>query len=135
MGPSPTPAAPETLSFEQNMSSGGKASRQKGDRNERHLVRLLQEAGLAAERVPLSGAAHGRFGGDISVPLLGVDRRVEVKCRADGFREIYKWIDGVDLLILRADYRIPLVVIRLPLAIDIAKTVEQNKHKQNAPTS
>jgi hypothetical protein len=109
------------------MSSGGKASRQKGDRNERSIVRLLQEAGLAAERLPLSGAAHGRFAGDISVPLLGIDHRIEIKCRADGFREVYKWIDGADLLILRADYRMPLVVMRLPLAIDIAKAAEQKK--------
>jgi hypothetical protein len=62
-------------------------------------VRLLQEYGFAAERVPLSGAARGRFGGDVSAPLLGVDRRVEVKCRADGFREIYKWLDGADVLV------------------------------------
>ena len=65
---------------------GGRASRQKGNRGERLLVRYLQERGLAAERVPLSGSARGRFGGDLSVPLLGVDRRVEVKCRGGGFR-------------------------------------------------
>ena len=115
--------------------TGGRSPRDKGNRAERVIVRLLQEAGLAAERVPLSGAAHGRFSGDISVPLLGVDRRVEVKVRADGFREIYKWIDGADLLILRADYRMPLVVMRLPLAIEIARTAEQNKPKQDEPTS
>jgi Holliday junction resolvase len=48
----------------------GRASREKGNRIERALVALLQEAGFAAERVPLSGAARGRFGGDISIPLL-----------------------------------------------------------------
>jgi hypothetical protein len=109
--------------------TGGNSPRNKGRRAEQNLVKLLQKAGFAAERVPLSGATHGRFGGDISVPLLGTDRRVEVKCRANGFCEIHKWIDGADLLILRADYRIPLVVMRLPLAIDIAKTAEQNKYK------
>ena len=59
--------------------SGGRASRQKGDRTERAIVRLLQEHGFAAERVPLSGSARGRFSGDVSMPLLGVDRRVEVR--------------------------------------------------------
>jgi hypothetical protein len=109
--------------------SGGRASRDKGNRAERALVRLLQEAGLAAERVPLSGSAGGRFAGDVSLPLLGIDRRVEVKCRADGFREIYKWIDSADdMLILRADYRTPLVVVRLPFAITIAMKAERNKH-------
>jgi len=66
---------------------GGRASRQKGNRTERALARYLQERGFAAERVPLSGAARGRFGGDVSVPLLGIDRRCEVKardcCKAD----------------------------------------------------
>ena len=90
--------------------TGGRASRQKGNRTERAIVRLLQERGLAAERVPLSGAACGRFGGDVSVPVLGVDRRVEVKCRGDGFRKLYKWLAGADFLIVRADRRELLVV-------------------------
>jgi Holliday junction resolvase len=109
--------------------SGGRASRDKGNRVERAVVRLLQERGFAAERVPLSGAARGRFGGDVSVPLLGVDRRVEVKCRGDGFREIYKWLDDADLLIVRADRRELLVVIPLKLAVEIAKAAEQGRAK------
>jgi Holliday junction resolvase len=104
--------------------TGGRISRDKGNRAERAIVRLLQDAGFAAERVPLSGAAQGRFSGDISVPLLGIDRRVEVKVRADGFREIYRWIDGADLLILRADHRTPLVVARLPFAVAVAMEAE-----------
>jgi hypothetical protein len=35
--------------------------------------------------------------------LLGSDRRVEVKIRCDGFRELYRWLDGADLLIVRAN--------------------------------
>jgi len=38
---------------------GGRRSRQKGDRFERAIVRLLQAAGLGAERRPLSGSAGG----------------------------------------------------------------------------
>jgi Holliday junction resolvase len=66
------------------------------------LVRLLQDHGFAAQRVPLSGAARGRFGGDLSVLLLGVDRRVEVKARANGFAKLYGWLDGVELLVIKA---------------------------------
>ena len=88
-------------------------------------MRYLQERGLAAERVPLSGSARGRFGGDLSVPLLGVDRRVEVKCRGGGFRRLYEWLDGNDLLIVRADRREPLVVIPLRLAAEIAAVAER----------
>jgi Holliday junction resolvase len=60
---------------------GGRAAKQKGSREERHLAALLQEAGFAAKRVPLSGATGGRYSGDISIPLLGIDRTVEVKVR------------------------------------------------------
>jgi hypothetical protein len=40
---------------------------------------------------------------DLSVPLLGVDRRAEVKCRGDGFRQLYGWLDAADFLIVKAD--------------------------------
>jgi hypothetical protein len=107
--------------------TGGRASRDKGNRTERAIVRLLQERGFAAERVPLSGAARGRFGGDVSVPVLGRDLRCEVKCRCDGFRELYKWLDGADLLIVRADRRELLVVIPLKLAAEIAEAAERSR--------
>ena len=108
------------------MSRGGRASREKGNRTECAIVRILQEHGFAAERVPLSGAAHGRFGGDVSVPLLGADRRVEVKCRGNGFRQLYDWLEGHHFLIVRADRRELLVVIPLKLAAEIAMAAERS---------
>jgi hypothetical protein len=107
------------------MSRGGRASREKGNRGERAVVRFLQDRGFAAERVPLSGSARGRFGGDVSIPLLGADRRVEVKCRGDGFRQLYDWLEGHDFLIVRADRREPLVVIPMKLAAEIAMAAER----------
>jgi Holliday junction resolvase len=106
---------------------GGRASRQKGNRTERAIVRLLQEHGLAAERVPLSGAARGRFGGDVSVPVIGRDLRCEVKCRGGGFRRLYDWLDGADVLILRADRRGLLVVVPIELATEIVMVAERTK--------
>ena len=108
------------------MSRGGRASRQKGDRGERAVVRFLQGRGFAAERVPLSGAARGRFGGDVSIPLLGTDRRIEVKCRNNGFRQLYDWLEGHDFLIVRADRRELLDVIPLKLATEIAMAAERS---------
>jgi hypothetical protein len=99
---------------------GGRKSRDKGNRAERAIVRLLQERGFAAERVPLSGAAGGSYRGDINVPVLGVDRVVEVKCRANGFRALYAWLTDRDILIVRADRREPLCVLPLRLAADVA---------------
>ena len=105
----------------------GARHRQKGDRTERAVVRLLQNHAFAAERVPLSGAARGRFGGDVSVPVLGIDRRVEVKCRRNGFRELYRWLDGADMLIVHADRRELLLVIPLELAAEIAAMAERGR--------
>lgn len=105
----------------------GKPSRDKGLRTERSLVRMLQNVGFAAERVPLSGAAHGRFGSDVSIPLLGVDRRAEVKVRRSGFRELYRWLDGSDVLVVKADRQDPLVVLPLRFAIEIAKAAERSR--------
>ena len=106
---------------------GGRASREKGNRAERALVRFLQDHGFAAERVPLSGAAGGSYCGDVTVPILDVDRLVEVKCRANGFRELYSWLEGRDLLMVKADRRDPLVVVPLRLAVEIAAAAERGK--------
>jgi Holliday junction resolvase len=107
--------------------TGGRSPRQKGNRSERALVAFLQDRGFAAERVPLSGAARGRFTGDLSVPVLGIDRRVEVKVRGNGFRELYGWLGGADFLIVKADRLEPLVVIPLRLATEIAIAAEKNR--------
>lgn len=107
----------------------GRYSRDKGARGERFLVHLLQERGYAAERVPLSGAAGGSYGGDISVPILGVDRRLEAKWRANGFRELYGWLAGNYALIVKADRQKPLLVMPLETAIDILDVAE--KYRQH----
>jgi Holliday junction resolvase len=112
--------------------SGGRSPRQKGNRAERALVAFLQNHGFAAERVPLSGAARGRFGGDISIPLLGIDRRVEVKARGIGFRRLYDWLGNHDFLIVKADRLEPLVVLRLKFASEIAALAEQTKNSCEA---
>lgn len=107
----------------------GKFSRDKGSRIERAIVNAMQDNGLAAERVPLSGAAHGRFGGDISFPLIGRDMRVEVKGRAAGFKQLYRWLNGADVLMVRADRSETLVVLRLPLAMEVARRADGRSGK------
>ena len=99
----------------------GRRSRDKGARAERAIVNALLANGIAAARVPLSGAAGGRFAGDIILPLLGRDLCIEVKARADGFRELYSWLNERDVLIVKADRQEPLVVVRLSLAAEVAK--------------
>jgi Holliday junction resolvase len=109
------------------VTSGGRKSRDKGSREERAIVAFLQERGFAAERVPLSGSAGGSYIGDISIPLLGVDRTVEVKVRARRFIELYRWLEARDLLIVKADRLEPLVIIPLRLAVKIAAAAERGK--------
>jgi hypothetical protein len=82
--------------------------------------------------VPLSGSAGGRFAGDIVLPLIGRDLCVEVKCRGQGFRELYSWLSGRDLLIVKADRQEPLVVVRLSLAAEVAMRRIGNGN-ENAP--
>lgn len=106
--------------------SGGRAPRQKGNRAERAIVRFLQDRGFAAERVPLSGSAGGSYQGDLTVPLIGADRVVEVKCRANGFKELYRWLVERDILIVRADRSEPLVILPLKLAAEIASAADKN---------
>ncbi len=101
----------------------GRRSRSKGARTERSIVKALQASGIAAVRVPLSGAVGGRFRGDIVLPLMGRDIFVEVKIRADGFRELYCWLNQRDVLIVKADRQEPLVVLRMSLAAEIAMRV------------
>jgi len=107
--------------------SGGRKSRDKGNRAERAFVRALQDKGFPAERVPLSGAAGGSYAGDVRVPILGVDRTVEVKVRARGFSQLYDWLEGRDVLVVRADRRAPLVILPFNLAIKIACAAERAK--------
>jgi Holliday junction resolvase len=100
--------------------TGGRAPRQKGNRRERAIVKFFQSRGFAAERVPLSGSAGGSYLGDLTVPIHNVDRVVEVKARAKGFKQLYDWLVDRDILIVCADRSEPLVVLPLKLAAEIA---------------
>jgi Holliday junction resolvase len=98
----------------------GKASRDKGNRAERAIVKFLLAHGFNAERVPLSGSAGGSYPGDLTLRILDATRVVEVKARAKGFRQLYAWLVDRDILIVRADRSEPLVILPLKLAAEIA---------------
>lgn len=87
----------------------GAKSRRKGYRLEWELANELRKLGLDVERVPLSGAGGGTFSGD----LLVNGKRAEVKGRADGFKNIYRWLEDRDLLFIKADRKEWLVIQRL----------------------
>jgi hypothetical protein len=93
----------------------GRRSRNKGARTERAIVRLLRGQGFVAEKI----SGMYKPGADLRVPLLAVERTVEVKCRAAGFHQLYDWLNGRDVLIIRADRRELLVVVRSSLAAEL----------------
>jgi hypothetical protein len=98
----------------------GKKSRDKGAQFERETVHLFQAHGVAAERVPLSGAAGGSYTGDVSLPVLGKDVKIECKRRAAGFKSIYGWMGDNYALVVRDDRCPPLAILR---AEDLAKLI------------
>jgi hypothetical protein len=101
----------------------GRRSRNKGARGERALVHLLQSHGFAAEKI--SGLY--KPGADLSVPLLGRDLLVEAKWHGNGFKQLYRWLAGRDLLIVKCDRAEPLVIVPLRLAVEVATAAEKNK--------
>jgi Holliday junction resolvase len=120
-------SAIDLLKTPQAKKRGGRASRDKGSRFERAIVRLLQDAGLAAERVPLSGSAGGSYIGDLTAKVIGLDLIVEAKARAGGFAQIYAWLEDRDVLVVKADRREALVILPLRLAAEIAAGAERRK--------
>jgi hypothetical protein len=86
----------------------GKYSRRKGYRFEHRIEALARERGVECRRVPLSGGAPG-WAGDLWI----AGRLFEAKSRGDGFRSLYRWLEDRDGLVIGADRKPPLVVLRL----------------------
>jgi Holliday junction resolvase len=95
----------------------GRAPRQKGDRAERAVVLLLRNHGIEARRVPLSGSAAG-YPGDVHAVLGGREMTLEVKSRKD-YKTLYDWLEDRDGLVLKADRKEALIVMRLDDLLDI----------------
>ena len=87
----------------------GKKSRDKGARIERDVVNILKDAGRTAKRTaPLQNYQKN------NEPDIESDgKRIEVKARKDGFKQIYQWLGDNDWLILKADNKPYLLVKKL----------------------
>ena len=124
-------AARRKMAKQSVASKRGRASRRKGQRVERELAKLS-----GGQRIPLSGALRGNLSNDVALPQDLGSLKVEVKARADSWKEIYRWIlDDVEkpeALILKADHK-PFLVVqtydqwaagRQPLTVDVKKLAE-----------
>lgn len=96
----------------------GKSQRDKGARIERKVVALLEQVGIEAERMPLSGAAGGSYSGDVTfnLPLDNkIKKTIEVKGRGKAgvyWRTAEKHLGANDYLFMWEDRKQePLVVM------------------------
>jgi hypothetical protein len=97
---------------------GGRRSRDKGARREREAARLL-----GGQRVPLSGSAGGQFAGDVALPS---GWKCEVKARAVGWALLYRWLQGADVLALKADRQPWLAVLPLEALRELLLAASQS---------
>ena len=82
---------------------------------------IAQAHDLDAKRVPLSGATNFAKG-DVVVSNDVDSWTIEAKKRANGFRTIYRWLEGdCDLLVLGADRKPALAVLPLADFFDLLK--------------
>jgi Holliday junction resolvase len=106
--------------------SSGRSAKWKGVRIEREVVQLLCELGLPCARVPFSGGVGGAYSGDIDLELCDRIAKIQVKARRE-FRTLYRWLNGVDLLFLKADHCNPLVVMPIRLFAELATSVRRGR--------
>lgn len=104
-----------------------KASRDKGARLERAVVNLLKAHGIEARRTAPMQSSEGTDTGDVEAEIGGHKRRIECKARANGFRQIYDWLDGADILAVKADSRELLVVMPAATALELLRKGEGNE--------
>lgn len=100
-------------------------SKRKGSGFELEMVKRLQELGLAAEKVPLSGAVKGSFDRDlnVSVPVQGQDWTAECKRRARQFKTIDAMLGANKVLFCRDDRSRPLVVMTVEAFATLARGI------------
>jgi hypothetical protein len=101
----------------------GRRSRTKGAAAELDVLHIGQRHGFAITK----RSAMYRAGHDLDWPLLGIDRRIEVKRHANGQGRLYAWLAPVYAVIHRGDRREWLITLRLADSIEIAKAAERRK--------
>lgn len=97
-------------------------SKRKGSGYEREIVSALQEAGLEAHKVPLSGAvktAQGRYVADVLATIQGKDRRIECKRRKHALAFLVNNLEEADFLFIRPDRGTTTVSMSLETFLEI----------------
>ena len=112
-----------------------KSQREKGQRNELKIVKLLAGIGVHAEKVPLSGAVKFRNTEKTDVDVYPYGREFapwvsEVKSRAsgEGFVTIKRWLSDADALFLVEDRCKPLVVLPWERWVELLIALRRTKY-------
>lgn len=97
-------------------------SKAKGTRAENEVVQLLTEAGIPAERIPLSGSLGGKYSSDVVIGSVDTPlARIEVKNRESLAEYLWDFLEPVDYLVLRKNHHKPLVVMEMDQFIKLYK--------------
>ena len=95
-------------------------SKAKGTRLESSLVKSLTDAGIPAERIPLSGSLGGKYSSDVVIG--SVDHpvyRIECKNRESIADYMWTYLEPVDFLVLKKNHKPALVVMELDQFISL----------------
>jgi hypothetical protein len=106
-------------------------SKIKGNTFEREIVNQLREAGIAAHRVPLSGAVSG-YEGDLRVEVGGLLRKAECKRRRRAFGTLSAHLGTNDFLCVRDDRSPALMVMTIETFIALARELNHYRDEKNA---
>jgi len=97
-------------------------SKDKGRRHESEVARLLTEAGIAAERIPLSGSLGDKYSSDV---VIGTPEqpsaRIECKHRESMSMQLWTWLEGNDFLVIKRNNCGNLVVMDIDKFIGLIK--------------
>lgn len=90
-------------------------NKSKGSYHERKLSEWLNEIGIKAKRVPLSGSLGGEWSGDIHVTLDGRHLVTEVKYRdKSGFPSPFTVLENRDMAIYKRRTGKPQTIVIMP---------------------
>jgi hypothetical protein len=106
------------------MTNVGIHSRRKGRAGEQEVVRLARTHGLDAERC-WENAQHPDYPRVRQCDVVVDGKTAQVKVSADGFGALYDGLDGVELLLVRADRRPWLAVLPASHLFDLLKRASQ----------
>jgi hypothetical protein len=84
-------------------------AKRKGSRVEREIKKIFEERGLKVVR-----SAGSLGSADLHVELIG---NVQVKARKE--MSIYKWLEGNDAVVIKADRQEPLIVLPLQRFLEV----------------